>query len=71
MSHMITFGGGNGLVNNGNYNNYEYLRGNILDFELVLDEKIEEGVIYEKSLNEVNKATEAFGDLIKMVEGGY
>ncbi len=65
------FGGGNGLVNNGNYNNYEYLRGNILDFELVLDEKIEEGVIYEKSLNEVNKATEAFGDLIKMVEGGY
>ena len=65
------FGGGNGLANNGNYNNYEYLRGNILDFELVLDEKIEEGVIYQTSFDEVHKETEAIGDSVKMVEGGY
>lgn len=65
------FGGGNGLVNNGNYNNYEYLNGHILDFELVLDEKIEDGVIYEKMLPDVFKKTESIGDLIKMVEGGY
>ncbi|MBR2825395.1 MAG: hypothetical protein IKE51_03955 [Solobacterium sp.] len=65
------FGGGNGLVNNGNYNNHQYLNGHILDFELVLDEKIEDGVIYETKLKDVKKMSEDLSDFIKMVEGGY
>lgn len=64
------FGGGNGLVNNGNYNNYEALRGNILDMERVLDEKIEEGVIYQDDFTEVNKSEVSY-DPIKIVQGGY
>ncbi|MBP3890736.1 MAG: hypothetical protein J6D29_01045 [Solobacterium sp.] len=64
------FGGGNGLASNGNFNNYDCLKGNILDIERVLDEKIEEGVIYETFLSDPMKA-EVSLDSVKMVEGGY
>ncbi len=49
----------NGLASNGNFNNYESLRGNIKDIELVLEDKIESGVIYEDVLSaEVVKSDE-------------
>lgn len=64
------FGGGNGLANNGNFNNYDGLKGNILDVERVLDEKVEEGIIYETELTDPIKG-EVSIDQVTMVEGGY
>ena len=64
------FGGGNGLALNGNFNNYEFLNGHILDIELVLDEKLEEGVVYEVELIDTVKETET-SDGIQVVQGGY
>ena len=64
------FGGGNGLALNGNFNNYEFLNGHILDIELVLDEKLEEGVVYEVELIDTVKETEA-SDGVEVVKGGY
>ncbi|MBR2991464.1 MAG: hypothetical protein IKF51_08435 [Solobacterium sp.] len=64
------FGGGNGLALNGNFNNYEFLNGHILDIELVLDEKLEEGVVYEVEMADTVKETET-SDGIQVVEGGY
>ncbi len=64
------FGGNNGYVNNGNYNNYEYFRGNILDFELVLDEKLEDGVIYDEAPDEPENQKDYFEPEI-LVQGGY
>lgn len=64
------FGGNNGYACNGNFNNYEYLQGSISDVELVLDEKLEEGVIYQNSLIEPLRKEEG-DDEIRMVKGGY
>lgn len=64
------FGGGNGLASNGNFNNYDCLRGNIKDIERVLDEKIEEGIVYETSLSDPLKA-EVSLDSVTIVQGGY
>ncbi len=65
------FGGGNGLANNGNFNNYEYFRGNIVDFELVLDEKYEEGIIYQDTMEDDPVKKDAAQDGIQFVEGGF
>lgn len=64
------FGASNGLASWGNFNNYKYLKGNIQDIELVLDEKVEEGVIYDEEVEDFDKE-EQFHDGIKMVKGGY
>ncbi len=40
---------GNGLVLSGNYNNYELFRGNISKVEIVLDERNEDYVTFEKT----------------------
>ncbi len=64
------FGGGNGLALNGNFNNYEFLNGHIVDVERVLDEKLEEGVIYDVEMIEMVKETET-SDGVEIVKGGY
>ena len=64
------FGAANGLASWGNFNNYEYLRGNIQDIELVLDEKFEEGIVYEDHLTEEDSEL-AYGDQVEVIEGGY
>ncbi len=64
------FGGGNGLASNGNFNNFECLQGNILDFERVLDEKIEDGIIYVRDMETKVKSDEA-GDNVRMIVGEY
>ena len=64
------FGGNNGYACNGNFNNYEYLEGSISDVELVLSEKLEEGVIYENSIVDPLRKEEE-NDGIRMVKGGY
>ncbi len=64
------FGGGNGLVNNGNYNNYSYFNGRILDFELVLDEKLEDGVTYDLDIEQPENTKDYFEEE-RVVQGGY
>ena len=64
------FGGGNGLVNNGNYNNYTYFNGRILDFELVLDEKLEDGVTYDLDIEQPENTKDYFEEE-RVVQGGY
>lgn len=64
------FGGGNGYVANGNLNNYEYLKGKIVDIEKVLDEKLEDGVVYEQTQSDPVKGEETH-DGIQVVSGGY
>ena len=64
------FGGGNGLVNNGNYNNYTYFNGRILDFELVLDEKLEDGVTYDLDIEQPENTKDYFEEE-RIVQGGY
>ncbi|MBR0478846.1 MAG: hypothetical protein IJJ24_07090 [Solobacterium sp.] len=68
--HWSTSAGGNGLALNGNFNNYEFLSGHILDIELVLDERLEEGVVYEVELVDTVKETET-ADGVEVVKGGY
>ncbi len=65
------FGAANGYASYGNFNNYEYLRGNILDIERVLDEKIEDGVVYTDSLEEEVYKSDEIADDVTMVRGGY
>ncbi|MBQ9327771.1 MAG: hypothetical protein IJ225_04465 [Solobacterium sp.] len=68
---LAFFGGANGLASSGNFNNYEYLQGNIADIEAVSDEPIETGIIYTSSIGEDRlKRSEEF-DRVKLVEGGF
>ncbi|MCF0109969.1 MAG: hypothetical protein HUJ57_07900 [Erysipelotrichaceae bacterium] len=62
---------GNGLVNNGNFNNYKGLSGKIVDIEKVSDEKLEAGVTYEDKV--VDDHTEIKEDTRNVIniEGGY
>ena len=65
------FGGTNGLASSGNFNNYEYLKGNIVGIELVSDEKADDGsVVYETSQTASVKSDED-SDHIQVVQGGY
>ena len=64
------FGGTNGLVSNGNFNNYEYFKGKITDVEAVLDEKLEEGVTYDTVVTETTKDTEQSASKT-ILKGGY
>jgi len=64
------FASGNGLASWGNFNNYEYLQGNIVDVELVSDEKIEEGIIYDSNLVDFVKELEE-SDGNQLVVGGF
>ena len=41
-----------------------------MDFELVLDEKIEDGIIYEHTLED-ETVTEEVSDEVRIVRGGY
>jgi len=65
------FGGVNGYAANGNFDNYEYLNGRIADFELVLDEKIEDGVVYETEIAGEDSRHDETTDDVRMVKGGY
>lgn len=68
---MAYFGGANGLASSGNFNNYKYLKGKIVDIEQVLDERIEDGVVYCFSLDaDQPKRTEEY-DQVRIVEGGF
>ncbi len=65
------FGGTNGLASSGNFNNYEYLKGNIVGIELVSDEKADDGsVVYETKQTASVKSDED-SDHIQVVQGGY
>lgn len=64
------FGGNNGLVSNGNFNNQDDFNGNIQDIRLVSDEKIEDGVLYEARPDTVKKSDET-ADAFQPVLGGY
>ncbi len=66
---MAYFGSANGLASNGNFNNYPSLRGNIVDIELVSDEKIEEGIQYEASLTDDATKSDEQGDDVRIIEG--
>ena len=50
--------GPSGLASFGNFNNYEYFKGNIVDVERVLDEPLEDGVTYQNNIQDVTKADE-------------
>ncbi len=66
--------GGNGLVNHGNFNNDERFQGKIEAIELVLDERLEEGVYYEgKIVDDVELEKHVIGVLDRelILEGGY
>ena len=65
------FGGTNGLASSGNFNNCEYLNGNIADVERVTDEPIETGIIYKSYIgaDKIKRTEES--DHIKMVKGGF
>ncbi len=65
------FGGGNGLANNGNFNNYDALNGSIVDIERVSEERIEDSIVYDEEVSEdILKADEA-GDNITLVKDGF
>ena len=64
------FGGTNGLVSNGNFNNYEYFKGKITDVEAVSDERLEEGVTYDTVVTETVKDTEDSA-VRTILKGGY
>lgn len=66
--------GGNGLVNHGNFNNDDRLRGKIEKIELVLDERLEEGVYYEGKIQEnleIEKHLIGVIDRTLVLDGGY
>ncbi len=63
--------GATGLASQGNLNNYDSLRGNIKDIELVSDEKLESGVIYQDTQTALPLKGDEDSDNIKLVEGGY
>jgi hypothetical protein len=67
------FGGANGFVLNGNFNNSKYFRGGIKDIEKVLDERIEleSGVTYIDEIEEVPLKTDEEGDGIIETEIGF
>lgn len=65
---------GNGLVNSGNFNNDKRFAGKIKKIEHVLEERLEEGVYYEKSvLRDEETAKHMIGVIDKTLnlEGGY
>ncbi len=64
------FGGKNGYVSDGNLNNNEYFKGNIQDIELVKEEKLEDGVVYEHTQSDPVKGEET-KDGVKFIEGGF
>ena len=67
------FGGGNGYVLNGNFNNSRYFRGNIVDIERVTDEKIEleSGVTYTEIVKDFSAKTDEESDGYMEIEGGF
>ena len=65
------FGGANGLASSGNFNNYEYLNGSIADIERVLDEPIETGIIYRRSIGTDRMKRSEEPDAVRMVKGGF
>lgn len=63
--------GPTGLAAYGNFNNYEYLNGKIVDIEKVTDQKIEEGIVYDlKPKAAGHFIFEGFDDVTEF-EGGY
>ena len=68
---MAFFGGANGLASSGNFNNYKYLKGSIVDIERVTDERIETGVIYADRLDDVPPKRGEEYDRVRIVEGCF
>lgn len=65
------FGNSNGLVSWGNFNNYDALKGNIVDIEKVSDEKLETGVVYHDTQRDESQKADDFTDSFALVSGGY
>ncbi len=65
------FGGANGLASSGNFNNCEYLNGSIVDIELVTNEPIETGIVYQTRVESDQKKDTEEWDRIRMVKGGF
>lgn len=65
--------GATGLVGQGNFNNDSRFKGNIEKIEKVLDEKLEEGVYYEKPVDTQESEKHLIGsaDEELKLEGGY
>ena len=63
--------GPSGLAAQGNLNNYSALNGHIKDIELVSDEKLESGVIYQDTQTADPSKGDEDSDNIKLVQGGY
>ena len=67
------FGGGNGYVLNGNFNNSRYFRGHIKDIEKVTSEKIEleSGVTYTEIVRDFSAKTDEESDGYPEIDGGF